>query len=66
LNWEGLDDFSHEHYANLISIDPQHWQEELLQHDQLFEKMQDKLPAELITIRANFESGLGLTPEAQA
>lgn len=64
LNWEGLDDFSHEHYANLISIDPQHWQEELLQHDQLFEKMQDKLPAELITIRANFESGLGLAPGA--
>jgi phosphoenolpyruvate carboxykinase (GTP) len=64
LTWEGMDDFFVEHYANLISIDPEHWREELLQHDQLFEKMQDKLPAEFITIRSKFEGGLGLAPGA--
>ena len=62
LTWEGMDDFQHEHFEHLISIDPLHWQEELKQHDQLFEKMQDKLPVELIAIRANFESGFGISP----
>ena len=62
LTWEGLDHFLHEHFEHLISIDPQHWLEELKQHDQLFEKMKDKLPAELIAIRAKFESGLGFAP----
>ncbi len=64
LTWEGMDDFFVEHFADLISIDPLHWREELLQHDQLFEKMQDKLPAEFVTIRSKFEGGLGLAPGA--
>ena len=64
LTWEGLDGFVLEHFEHLISIDPQHWREELKQHDQLFEKMKDKLPAELAVIRTNFESGLGLAPGA--
>ncbi len=60
LTWEGMDHFLHEHYEHLISIDPEHWREELHQHDQFFEKMQDKLPEKLITIRSKFESGFGL------
>lgn len=60
LSWDGLDNFACEHYDHLISIDPQHWQEELRQHDQLFEKMRDKLPGELLVIRTNFGSNLGL------
>jgi phosphoenolpyruvate carboxykinase (GTP) len=60
LSWDGLDNFACEHYDHLISIDPQHWQEELRQHDQLFEKMRDKLPGELLAIRTNFGSNLGL------
>jgi phosphoenolpyruvate carboxykinase (GTP) len=60
LNFDGMDGFSSEHFENLTSIDPQHWQEELKQHDQLFEKMQDKLPSELRVIRANLESGFAL------
>jgi phosphoenolpyruvate carboxykinase (GTP) len=59
LVWDGLDNFACEHYNHLISIDPLHWQEELQQHDQLFDKMRDKLPHELITIRSSFESNLG-------
>jgi len=38
------------------------WQEELKQHDQLFEKMQNKLPVELIAIRGGLESGFGIAP----
>ena len=62
LTWEGMDQFLDEHYEHLISIDPLHWKEELLQHDQLFEKMKEKLPVELIAIRTKFEGRLGLTP----
>ena len=61
LTWDGMDQFLHEHYEHLISIDPLHWKEELLQHDQLFEKMKEKLPVELIAIRTKFEGRLGLT-----
>jgi phosphoenolpyruvate carboxykinase (GTP) len=62
LNWEGLDHFSRENYEQLMSIDSQHWREELQQHGQLFEKMQDKLPAELTAIRSEFESKLDSIP----
>jgi phosphoenolpyruvate carboxykinase (GTP) len=60
LVWDGMDGFACEHYDHLISIDPLHWQEELQQHDQLFDKMRDKLPRELLTIRSSFENNLGL------
>jgi len=59
LVWEGLD-FLHEQFERLISIDPQHWRDELKQHDQLFEKMEDKLPERLAAIREKFEKRLGL------
>jgi phosphoenolpyruvate carboxykinase (GTP) len=62
LTWEGMEHFLLEHFEHLVSIDSLHWQEELLQHDQLFEKMKDKIPPELIAIRARFEGRLGLTP----
>jgi len=60
LTWEGMDGFGCEHYQHLVSIDPQHWMDELQQHDQLFDKLRDKLPAELLAIRVKFESVLGL------
>jgi phosphoenolpyruvate carboxykinase (GTP) len=56
LNFEGLEGFSNENFEGLTSIDSQHWQEELKQHDQLFEKMKDKLPAELVAIRKELGS----------
>ncbi|MBI5953846.1 MAG: phosphoenolpyruvate carboxykinase (GTP) [Chloroflexi bacterium] len=59
LFWEGLD-FLHEQFEYLISIDPQHWREELKQHDQLFERMQDKLPEKLAAIRAKFDGRFDL------
>jgi phosphoenolpyruvate carboxykinase (GTP) len=59
LVWEGLD-FLREHFEHLISIDPQHWREELKQHDQLFEKMQDKLPDRLAVIRTKFDGRFDL------
>jgi phosphoenolpyruvate carboxykinase (GTP) len=60
LNWDGLDGFSQKQFDDLTSIDPQDWQEELKQQDQLFEKMKDKLPAELIDIRKELGSKFAL------
>jgi phosphoenolpyruvate carboxykinase (GTP) len=59
LTWDGLDDFAREHYDHLVSLDPQHWREELQQHDQLFDRLRDKLPGELAAIRARFQNRLG-------
>jgi phosphoenolpyruvate carboxykinase (GTP) len=60
LSWNGLDEINNQKFDYLVSIDPQHWREELKQHDQLFAKMDGKLPAELVSIRAKFEERLGL------
>jgi phosphoenolpyruvate carboxykinase (GTP) len=62
LIWDGLDDFLVEHFEHLVSMDPQHWSDELEQHDQFFEKMQDKLPPELAAIRKDLESRLNQFP----
>lgn len=61
LIWDGLENFYNEHFEHLVSIDKNHWREELKEHDQLFEKMQDKLPAELAAIRSKFGQQLGLS-----
>jgi phosphoenolpyruvate carboxykinase (GTP) len=56
LTWDGLDGFSTEQFERLTNINSAHWQEELKQHDELFEKIGAKLPAELLSIRADFGS----------
>jgi phosphoenolpyruvate carboxykinase (GTP) len=65
LTWDGLNEIVHENYEHLVSIDLQDWLKELQQHDQLFEKMLDKLPEDLVTIRAEFEFGLRLALEGR-
>jgi phosphoenolpyruvate carboxykinase (GTP) len=47
IEWEGLD-FPRETWNQLMKFDPAEWQRELLWQDELFIKLHDRLPKELI------------------
>ena len=48
LDWRGLEDFTRQQFNELMSIDRDLWQHELLSHEELFVKLYDRLPKELL------------------
>lgn len=58
LNWAGLDAFSAEHFAQLMALDPQAWQQELAAHDDWFAKLADRLPPQLAAHRSKLAAAL--------
>ncbi|HRE91714.1 MAG TPA: phosphoenolpyruvate carboxykinase (GTP) [Myxococcota bacterium] len=62
LNFEGLD-FSREQFHNVMVIDREEWKNEMLGHEQLFEKLYDKLPKEFGNMRELLLSALWRSPE---
>lgn len=62
LCWEGLD-FPKERFNELMSVDRELWANEILSHDELFMKLYDRLPKELIFIRELMLSSLWRAPE---
>ena len=51
LQLDGLQDFTHEKFVEVMAIDRELWLHELILHDELFARMEDKLPKEMIFIR---------------
>jgi len=62
INWEGLD-FSMEQFDEIMDIDREAWKQEVLGHEELFEKMYDKLPKEFTFMRELLLSSLWRSPE---
>ena len=62
LDWNGLN-FSREQFNNVMSVDRQGWLDEVLSHEELFIKLYDRLPKELLAIRELLISGLWRSPE---
>ncbi len=62
LNWEGLD-FPKEKFNDLMSVNTQEWKNEMLDHEDLFKKLVDKLPKEFGFTRELILSGLRRSPE---
>jgi phosphoenolpyruvate carboxykinase (GTP) len=62
LDWRGLD-FAREDFEKLMAVDRDVWKQEILSHDELFIKLYDKLPKELLYIRELTLSGLWRAPE---
>jgi phosphoenolpyruvate carboxykinase (GTP) len=56
LNWKGLESFTLQQYQEIMSLDRELWNTELLSHDELFAKLGDKLPVELLTQRRKLET----------
>jgi phosphoenolpyruvate carboxykinase (GTP) len=63
LDLEGLNGFTREQYWALRRIDRAEWRRELLQHEELFEKLYDKLPKEFQHMRQLLQSNLWRSPE---
>jgi phosphoenolpyruvate carboxykinase (GTP) len=63
LDWRGLEDFSIERFAALMTVDRDRWQQELLAHEDLFIKLYDRLPKELLFVRQLILSSLWRAPE---
>lgn len=61
LDWNGLD-FSREQFNNVMSVDRELWLQEVLSHEELFIKLYDRLPKELVAIRELLLSGLWRSP----
>ncbi|HLG18885.1 MAG TPA: phosphoenolpyruvate carboxykinase (GTP) [Bdellovibrionota bacterium] len=53
LNWKGLDNFRRETFEEITRIDPVAWREEMVSHQEFFERLGDRLPEELAEIRVD-------------
>jgi phosphoenolpyruvate carboxykinase (GTP) len=62
LDWRGLD-FSREQFNQIMSIDVKDWEQEILLHEELFIKLYDRLPKEMLSLRDLILSSLWRTPE---
>jgi phosphoenolpyruvate carboxykinase (GTP) len=63
LDWRGLEDFSEDDFYRLMTVDRDLWMQEILSHEELFMRLYDRLPKELIFIRELILSGLWRAPE---
>jgi phosphoenolpyruvate carboxykinase (GTP) len=62
LDWRGLD-FPVERFHELMSIDRDEWNQEILSHEELFIRLYDRLPKEMLSIRDLTLSSLWRSPE---
>jgi len=62
INWDGID-FSPEKFEEIMDIDREQWKQEVFGHEELFEKMYDKLPKEFTFMRELLLSSLWRSPE---
>ncbi|MDP1842460.1 MAG: phosphoenolpyruvate carboxykinase (GTP) [Sediminibacterium sp.] len=63
LDWRGLESFSKESFSKIMNVDRELGKQELLSHEELFEKMYDKLPKEFFFMRELLLSALWRSPE---
>jgi phosphoenolpyruvate carboxykinase (GTP) len=62
IDWKGLN-FTREEFQNIIAIDREGWKNELLSHEELFNKLYDRIPKEFIWIKELIRSSLWRSPE---
>jgi phosphoenolpyruvate carboxykinase (GTP) len=63
IDWRGMEDFTPEQFQALMSVDRDVWQRELLAHQELFFKLYDRMPKELLFIGELTLSSLWRSPE---
>ena len=59
LDWTGLEDVSRAQFQELTRVDTQMWQEELDLHGELFDKLKERLPRQLVLKRELFRMSFG-------
>jgi len=63
LTWKDLDGFAEADFLAAMSVDRDEWNAELLQHEELFTRLHDRLPSEMRSIRDLIRSALFRSPE---
>jgi len=63
LDWRGLEHFTREDFDRVMKMDPEEWKREILSHEELFIKLYDRLPKELLAVRELLLSALWSQPE---
>ncbi len=63
IEWKGLESFTKEKFNEIMTIDREPGKQELLSHEELFERMYDKLPKEFLCMRELLLSALWRSPE---
>jgi len=63
IDWTGLESFSEATFEALMTLDSEAWKKEVQSHDELFVRLYDRLPKEMIYIRELILSGLWRSPE---
>jgi phosphoenolpyruvate carboxykinase (GTP) len=58
IDWRGLESFTKGKFQELMRVDRDKWKREVLSHEELFIRLYDKLPKELIFIRELILSNL--------
>lgn len=62
LRWQGLESFKVETFCELMSVDQEEWKAEIFSHQELFERLYDRLPKEFILMRELILSSLWRSP----
>ena len=63
INWNGLDTFPENVFRKAMSIERDDWDRELLQHDELFIRLFDRIPKEMLAIRDLTLSAMWRSPD---
>jgi phosphoenolpyruvate carboxykinase (GTP) len=63
LNWKGLEEFTEADFRHAMAVDRDDWNTEILAHDELFIKLNDRIPREMIAIRDLTLSALWRSPK---
>ena len=64
ITWEGIEDsFDKDDFHKAMSIDRNDWDKELLQHDELFIRLYDRIPKEMLAIKTLMLSAMWRSPE---
>ena len=62
IDWNGLDFCRHD-FEKIMEVDREAWKKEIQSHDELFQRMYDKLPKEFFYMRELLLSALWRSPE---
>ncbi|MCU0511371.1 MAG: phosphoenolpyruvate carboxykinase (GTP) [Anaerolineae bacterium] len=62
MDWRGLN-FSKSDFEGVMSVDREMWKNEILSHEELFIKLYDRLPKELLNVRELLLSSLWSQPQ---
>ena len=59
-----MEDFTEADFAQAMTIDRDHWDAELLQHEELFIRLYDRIPKEMLAIKELTLSAMWRSPDS--